>query len=201
MAIEMTQGTKVAAGLILALLCFIFLELLVRWVKRRAQLAMEPPLHRAASKGELSIVNALLQGGVNTNAKHGDDDATPLHAAASGGHLSVIKVLLVQKAKVTATDNGGLTPLHRAARKGHAKIAEHLLGAGAVLEAREEKGLTPLHEVRRRGTRREDISVRRTWSPPPLPRSPHPPFSRRCPVVRSATRRPPSGTSAASPCS
>jgi len=65
-------------------------------------------LHRAAERGDLETVRALLAGGADVNAK-GWSDWTPLHYAAKR-HFDVVELLLAHGADVNA-DGAGDTPL------------------------------------------------------------------------------------------
>jgi ankyrin repeat protein len=71
------------------------------------------PLHWAAIKGHIEVVELLLANGAAVNAKdrHGD---TPLHAAAEGGRYDAAALLLAKGAEVNMRDIEGITPLSMA---------------------------------------------------------------------------------------
>lgn len=52
------------------------------------------PLHAAAARGHLEVVNLVLARGADVNARDIGDNATPLHFAAGGGHVAVVRALI-----------------------------------------------------------------------------------------------------------
>jgi RNA polymerase sigma factor (sigma-70 family) len=62
------------------------------------------PLHYAAHRGYLEIVQLLLTAGADVMAREGSSDTIPLHWAAEGGHLEVARVLLDHGADLHAND-------------------------------------------------------------------------------------------------
>ena len=96
-------------------------------------------LIRAAEKGNLGEVRALLAKGANVNARD-KDGITALMMAASGGHLDVVRVLLAQGADVNAKVNnaqtGGVdwTALSWASGH-HPEVVLELLDKGADINA------------------------------------------------------------------
>lgn len=86
----------------------------------------------AARKGDAAVVKALLDKGVDVNAKtrYG---ATALSYACDKGHLEVAKLLIERGADVNAKDTFyGEAPLGWALSKGHAAIVKLLLDKGAA---------------------------------------------------------------------
>jgi len=61
------------------------------------------PIHYAAQRGHLSVVEYLVNQKADINAR-AKDDWTPLHYAAENGHLSVVEYLVNQKADINAKD-------------------------------------------------------------------------------------------------
>ena len=88
------------------------------------------PLHWAANRGHLDIVQALLKARADVNAKD-EYGMTPLHLAAIRGHLGIIQALLKAGADVNAKDEDEYTPLHLAAARGHLDIVQALIEARA----------------------------------------------------------------------
>jgi len=62
------------------------------------------PLHLAANKGHLSIVEYLVNQKADINAKNQDGN-TPLHYAAANAHLSVVEYLVNQKVDINAKND------------------------------------------------------------------------------------------------
>ena len=110
-------------------------------------------LQKAAQKGDIKAVKALLAAGAEVNAKTKKGSWTPLHYAAWFGHTEVVKLLLEAGAKVNARDNYGKTPLCRAARLHRNEAAKLLIEAGADVNIRDRAGDTPLDKAQREQTR------------------------------------------------
>jgi len=68
------------------------------------------PLHQVVSQNKINDAGALLQKGVNVNAKdfHG---RTSLHIAVKNANVAMIDLLIKYNAKTQEKDNHGLTPL------------------------------------------------------------------------------------------
>jgi ankyrin repeat protein len=75
------------------------------------------PLHVAAEKGHVKVMQLLLSYGADVNAREGRN-VTPLHRAVSGGQLAAAKFLLNTGADVNAMTSDGNTALHRSAYDG-----------------------------------------------------------------------------------
>jgi ankyrin repeat protein len=91
----------------------------------------ETELMTAAFKGELDVVQKLLEAKAEVNAQD-NDGATALHKAISGAnthakapHIAVVEALLKAKADVNLTDEG-ITPLAVANQAGNKVIIEML---------------------------------------------------------------------------
>ena len=67
------------------------------------------PLHYAAHKGHIDIVDYLVNNGADVNAKDGGG-WTPLHWAAYRGHMHTVTYLLKRNADVNAKNAYGWTP-------------------------------------------------------------------------------------------
>lgn len=105
------------------------------------------PLHWAAKKGFIKIVEMLLIRGARVNSTNRGDDI-PLHLAAAHGHRDVVLKLLKQKADVNFTNEHGNTPLHYACFWGYNDIAEDLVNHGANVAIVNKYGDTPLDKAK-----------------------------------------------------
>ncbi|KAJ9592338.1 hypothetical protein L9F63_001128, partial [Diploptera punctata] len=111
------------------------------------------PLNRAARRGHLSCVRALVDHGadVGLSGHFNCQSCKPLHAAASNGHYEVIQFLIDRGADVNATREQGSTPLHDAARFGHPEVAELLLQHGAQVNVRNAHSRTAVYYAAKEG--------------------------------------------------
>jgi hypothetical protein len=105
---------------------------------------------KAAKKGNVEAVRALLDADPGLILARDSDGSTPLHCAAWKGNEEVV-VLLVERGAAlmdeNENDHWGGTPLHAAAHANHRAIAETLIRAGADVHFRSRNGRTPLEET------------------------------------------------------
>ena len=104
------------------------------------------PLHKAAFKGRLDMVEFLCDNQADMEAKD-DSGNTPLHRSAEFGHLPVVRFLCEQRANKEAKGLFGWTPLVFTAIKGHLHVVQFLCEVGAEQEVRDENDSTLLHEA------------------------------------------------------
>jgi len=89
------------------------------------------PLQRAANKGDINAVKALLDKGADVNEwKYG----SALMAASDQSNTDVVKLLIDRGADVNAMSQGGSSALGIAAELGHADIVEILIDKGANVD-------------------------------------------------------------------
>ena len=109
----------------------------------------DSPLHSAAYKEDLEMVQVLLGYGVDVNAQN-NYHYTPLNNYATCGRfcgltgLRVTRLLLDHGADPNIRSRFNESPLHEASQKGSIEMARLLLEHGASIEVRDWKGETPL---------------------------------------------------------
>jgi ankyrin repeat protein len=107
------------------------------------------PLHLAAGKGHIEIVEFLINHGADIELEIFIGDTPLLVAAryARHGQYETIKTLLEHGAKVNHKDKHGRTALHDAAMYSGKEIINLLISYGADVNARDEHHSTPLHQA------------------------------------------------------
>lgn len=110
------------------------------------------PLHMAAHKGHVKIVQLLVQQNLNAGCDCNPKDSdgmTPLMLAVLGGHEDVASVLLSKGARVAESDSQGRSSLHLAVEAGNESmlrlLLDHCHGLNAAVNAYDSNGQTPLH--------------------------------------------------------
>ncbi|CAD7698504.1 unnamed protein product [Ostreobium quekettii] len=112
----------------------------------RDELLGAMPLHFAAERGHLNVVEFLVQHQVDIDA--GDNNrVTALHLASITNSVRVVDFLIQNGAKVALPDCTGDTPLHWAATRGHPQTAEILVQHKAPVDPSNHQGWTPLHRA------------------------------------------------------
>lgn len=102
------------------------------------------PLHWAAIKGRLEVVQYLVESGAHLNVRD-DRGRTALHRAAENDHLDVVCMLIKEGALVNMQDNFGWTPLYQSIVCAQLNMVNYLLDFGASVFVRDIYGMTPLH--------------------------------------------------------
>ncbi|XP_030054955.1 ankyrin repeat domain-containing protein 6 isoform X2 [Microcaecilia unicolor] len=102
------------------------------------------PLHLAANKGHLSVVQILLKAGCDLDVQD-DGDQTALHRAAIVGNTEVLAALIHEGCALDRQDKDGNTSLHEAAWHGFSQSVKLLVKAGANVLVKNKAGNTPLH--------------------------------------------------------
>ncbi|XP_062239321.1 ankyrin repeat and SOCS box protein 13-like [Platichthys flesus] len=88
-------------------------------------------VHKAASKGQASKLQRLIQSGASVNIV-ALDSITPLHEACLSGHTQCVRLLLDAGAQVDARNVDGGTPLCDACSAGNLECVSLLLERGAM---------------------------------------------------------------------
>lgn len=104
------------------------------------------PIHNAAQKGNLRLVEFFIKQDRNLVNNGSFDGSSPLIAAIQGNHEPVVKLLLANGAESTLLPTG-YEPLHCALQKGSQPIVEMLLNYSEFrsgLNTCSEEGGTPL---------------------------------------------------------
>ena len=108
-------------------------------------LGRQTPLFSAACRGDLEMVQVLLDYKADVDSRNGCD-ATPLVVASYKAHpqtLHVVRLLLENGANPNARSDFGTTPLYAASSRGNLELVCLLLKYGADVEQEGENGKTP----------------------------------------------------------
>ncbi|WP_339889089.1 ankyrin repeat domain-containing protein [Rhodopirellula europaea] len=87
------------------------------------------PLHVAASRGQSSVAQLLIDHGADVHGPTEDGDWTPLVFASYRGHYEVAKLLVENGAGVTTEDGN---PIHYSGQRKHKDICRLLVEHGAI---------------------------------------------------------------------
>lgn len=88
------------------------------------------PVHMAALKGQVKILEILLNRGGDINA-YDSTGRTALHCALAGSRMDAFRLLINRGADVTRCDTKGLSPLRMAVEKGMEDAVVTLIEKGA----------------------------------------------------------------------
>jgi ankyrin repeat protein len=110
----------------------------------------ETQLHKAARTGDIKLLRARLQQGVNPNARD-PSGRTALLEAAKTGQLEAMRALVSAGANVNAAAPDGQTPLIEAAKHNQPEAVKLLMEAGADLNLRSRGSGSALEVAERMG--------------------------------------------------
>ena len=110
-----------------------------------------PPLHVAAYKGHLSMVQLLLRMGAPISAES-DHGVQAIHLAAKIGSIKVLRILIAAGASVNCKDHKGRQPMHYLSKIQRPKVIQYLAGKGAEIDGVSYTSeITPLGFACRKG--------------------------------------------------
>ncbi len=95
------------------------------------------PLHHASVKGNLKVVELLVERGADIKGGI-KDQRTPLVLASGNGNLEVARFLIQCGSDVAPRDGEGRTPVHAAAQEGRLEVVKLLVESGLKIDARDE---------------------------------------------------------------
>lgn len=104
------------------------------------------PLHIITQKGNLEIVNLLIDKGALLDIKSNYGN-TALHYAIQNKYEDVSKLLIDKGADVNIVNNQNVYPIHRAIDISSISIVKHLVENGADLDVKNHNGLNVLSMV------------------------------------------------------
>jgi ankyrin repeat protein len=101
------------------------------------------PLMRAAARGDVNAVTALVAAGADVNGTHAELRLSPLMFAAYFGHGPVVRALLDAGARANHKDTAGASAADWATAGDQAATADTLTRAGAQLNPFLNVGVMP----------------------------------------------------------
>ncbi|MEJ6580706.1 MAG: ankyrin repeat domain-containing protein [Akkermansiaceae bacterium] len=108
------------------------------------------PLAIACEKGNLELVEILLENKADPNAAQAGNE-TPLMTAARTGKVEIVKRLVAAGARINEKEHHQQTALMWAAAEGHVEVVRFLLEKGAEFQKPLDSGFTPLLFAVRQG--------------------------------------------------
>ncbi|MDF3047649.1 MAG: serine/threonine-protein phosphatase 6 regulatory ankyrin repeat subunit B-like [Candidatus Midichloriaceae bacterium] len=102
------------------------------------------PLHLAANKGKVDVIEMLIKKDFDVNAKN-DYGNTALHLAAINCQYKAAETLIQNNADKNAVNNYGNTALHKAIENYNLGVALYLIEQNVDVNVSNNGGSTPLH--------------------------------------------------------
>ena len=103
------------------------------------------PLMLPVRRGDLRLVQKLVQEGIDVNMPTNTNNTTALYTAASMGNFPWVRYLLRHGADKDKTDNNGFSSLYIAAQQGHLAVVKCLVDHGADKDRADINGCSPLY--------------------------------------------------------
>ena len=107
---------------------------------------MNDGLLSATARGRFAVVDSLVRGGADVNARN-ENGSTPLIVAAENDHPALMIFLLDHGANVNSSTTDGMTALHVAASRGDRNMVDTLIERGADINAESAVHGTPLNSA------------------------------------------------------
>ncbi|TYZ69191.1 hypothetical protein PybrP1_008882, partial [[Pythium] brassicae (nom. inval.)] len=101
------------------------------------------PLHLAAERGFVDVVQELIKAGASVAVQDGSG-RSPLSVAVATNRDEIVKLLLAHGAPVNVKDVQGTTPLMEAAKHGRLELAKLLVKSGAAVDETQRFGRSAL---------------------------------------------------------
>ncbi|XP_031573118.1 palmitoyltransferase AKR1-like [Actinia tenebrosa] len=102
------------------------------------------PLHRAATRGNIEILELLLGAGADVNKENAFGE-TPVHYACQMASLRFLSILVDNGADMKREDKGGRGCVHHAARSGSIWKVHYLVELGLDFCKKDHRGQTVFH--------------------------------------------------------
>jgi uncharacterized protein len=105
-----------------------------------------PAVIEAARRGQVKLLQALIDNGANLKETDSEGNTALAHAAASGG-IAVVDVLLTKPVDINARNKASETPVMLAAAKGQTEVVARLLSRGADVRPQPDSAATALRSA------------------------------------------------------
>ncbi|KAL6079807.1 hypothetical protein STEG23_033898 [Scotinomys teguina] len=103
--------------------------------------------HKAVCKGNLKMVQRLVEQSKFSVKDEDEGKRTALHFACFYGHLNLVIFLLLKECDINALDNAKSTPLMKAVQSRETEIVSVLLHNGADLTVKDCNGEAAIHHA------------------------------------------------------